>query len=115
MTLEDHRRGFTAAMAALIAEFNAYLDRGGADPTADRVSYKQMTLWLSPAERSRLIGEITRLLLLFPGKQARRESGSVPPQHRLLPDRHGAEGPKSMMPPGVIERCPGCDRVILRV
>ncbi len=31
MTLEDHRRGFAAAMAVLIAEFNAYLDRDGAD------------------------------------------------------------------------------------
>ncbi|MFR9779961.1 hypothetical protein ACL02O_28380 [Micromonospora sp. MS34] len=32
MTLEDHRRGFAAAMAVLIAEFNAYLDRDGTDP-----------------------------------------------------------------------------------
>jgi len=35
MTLEDHRRGFAAAMAVLIAEFNAYLDSDGADPAAD--------------------------------------------------------------------------------
>jgi hypothetical protein len=39
-----HRRGFAAAMAALIAEFNAYLDRDGADPAADSVSYRQGTL-----------------------------------------------------------------------
>src|SRR5512135_3832000 len=51
MSLEDHRRGFTAAMAALLAEFNAYLDRAGAHPTVDLVSYKQFTLWLSAAER----------------------------------------------------------------
>jgi hypothetical protein len=31
MTLEEHRRGFAAAMAVLIAELNAYLDRDGAD------------------------------------------------------------------------------------
>jgi hypothetical protein len=62
MTLEDHRRGFTAAMAALMGEFNAYLDRGGAEPTRDEVSYKQFTLWLKPAERSRLIREFSRLL-----------------------------------------------------
>ena len=63
MTLEDHRRGFTAALAALIGEFNLYLDRNGADPTADEVSYKQFTLWLTPAERSRLIHQFGRLLL----------------------------------------------------
>ena len=63
MTLEDHRRGFTAALAALIGEFNAYLDRGGANPTVDGVSYKQFTLWLTPAERSGLIRELGRMLL----------------------------------------------------
>ena len=35
MTIDDHRRGFAAAMAVLIAEFNAYLDSDGADPAAD--------------------------------------------------------------------------------
>ena len=59
MTLEDHRRGFAAAMAVLIAEFNAYLDRDGADPAADGVSYRQGMLWLSPAE----LAEMNRKLL----------------------------------------------------
>ena len=59
MTLEDHRRGFAAAMAVLIAEFNAYLDRDGADPAADGVSYRQGMLWLSPAE----LAEMTRKML----------------------------------------------------
>jgi hypothetical protein len=63
MTLEDHRHGFTAAMAALIGDFHAYLDREGADPTADEVSYRQFTLWLGPDERSQLIADISRLLL----------------------------------------------------
>lgn len=62
MTLEDHRRGFTAAVAALIADFNAYLDRDGAEPMADQVSYKQFTIWLRPAERSRLIRDFRRML-----------------------------------------------------
>ncbi|WP_133849264.1 helix-turn-helix domain-containing protein [Labedaea rhizosphaerae] len=59
MTLEDHRRGFAAAMAVLIAEFNAYLDRDGADPAADGVSYRQGTLWLSPDE----LAEMTQKML----------------------------------------------------
>ncbi|WP_206686082.1 hypothetical protein [Kribbella qitaiheensis] len=59
MTMEDHRRGFAAAMAVLIAEFNAYLDRDEADPAADGVSYRQGMLWLSPDE----LAEMTRKML----------------------------------------------------
>ncbi|WP_216902924.1 helix-turn-helix domain-containing protein [Nocardia alni] len=50
MSLDDHRRGFAAAVAVLVAEFNAYLDRPGAAPFADSVSYRQGTLWLSADE-----------------------------------------------------------------
>ncbi|GAA2650240.1 helix-turn-helix domain-containing protein [Nonomuraea recticatena] len=59
MSLDDHRHGFTAAMAALLAEFDAYLDRERADPTADSVSYRQFPLWLNQAELAELIGDIT--------------------------------------------------------
>ena len=58
MSLEDHRHGFTAAMAALHAEFNAYLDRDHADPTADSVGYIQVPLWLSQGELAELIAEV---------------------------------------------------------
>jgi DNA-binding transcriptional ArsR family regulator len=62
MTLDDHRRGFAAAVAVLVAEFNAYLDRDGADPAADGVSYRQGVLWLSPDE---LAGMIRNLLAVL--------------------------------------------------
>lgn len=62
MTLEDHRRGFTAAMAVLIAEFNAYLDRDGADPVADGVAYRQGTLWLSPSELAEMADRVLTVL-----------------------------------------------------
>jgi DNA-binding transcriptional ArsR family regulator len=52
---DDHRRAFAVAMAALIAEFNAYLDREHADPAADRVGYRQHALWLSRDELAGLI------------------------------------------------------------
>ncbi|MDQ2876869.1 MAG: helix-turn-helix domain-containing protein, partial [Actinomycetota bacterium] len=55
MTLDEHRSGFAAAMAALLAEFGAYLDREHADPTADSVAYRQVPLWLSPDELAGLI------------------------------------------------------------
>ncbi|MGW8552480.1 helix-turn-helix domain-containing protein [Streptomyces tubercidicus] len=57
MSLDDHRRGFASAMAALLAEFNTYLDRPGADPFADSVGYRQGTLWLSPDELAEMISE----------------------------------------------------------
>lgn len=62
MSLDDHRYGFTAAMAALHAEFNAYLDRDHADPTADSVGYRQIPLWLSQDELAELISELRRVI-----------------------------------------------------
>ena len=63
MTLQDHRHGFAAAMAALLAEFNAYLDREHADPAADSVSYRQFPLWLNQKELAELINEIRSAVL----------------------------------------------------
>ena len=57
-SLDDYRRAFAVAMAALLGEFNAYLDRGHADPPADAVGFRQHALWLSPHERDELIGEL---------------------------------------------------------
>jgi DNA-binding transcriptional ArsR family regulator len=62
MSLDEHRRGFAAAMAVLIAEFNAYLDRAGADPAADSVSYRQGTVWLSPDELTEMTTELLAVL-----------------------------------------------------
>jgi DNA-binding transcriptional ArsR family regulator len=59
MSRADHRRGFAAAMAALLAEFNTYLDRDQADPFADSVSYRQFTLWLDADELAELISEVS--------------------------------------------------------
>jgi DNA-binding transcriptional ArsR family regulator len=58
MSLEEHRHGFAAAMGALLAEFNSYLDREHADPFADSVSYKQFPLWLTQDELAGLIDDI---------------------------------------------------------
>lgn len=59
MSLEDHRRAFAAATAALLADFGTYLDREDADPVADSVGYTQIPLWLSPDELAALITEVT--------------------------------------------------------
>ncbi|WP_067474553.1 helix-turn-helix domain-containing protein [Actinomadura hibisca] len=58
MSAADHRRAFTAAMAALLAEFTGYLEHDGVDPVTDLVGYRQHVLWLSPRERAELIGKM---------------------------------------------------------
>jgi hypothetical protein len=73
MTLDDHRRVFPAAMAALMADFDAYLDRPGAKPFADQVSYRQYVVWLSPEERAHFLSELGRLLRALTPNEANGE------------------------------------------
>ncbi len=69
MSLDDHRHGFAAAMAALHAEFNAYLDRPGADPFADQISYRQGILWLSEDEITEMAGEVRAVFAARAGNE----------------------------------------------
>jgi DNA-binding transcriptional ArsR family regulator len=89
MTLDDHRRGFATAMIGLFAEFNAYLDRDGANPTADAVSYRQATIWVSPAELHQL--RIQMLAVLQPVLDNGPGSGRSP--YHLSPILFPAEPP----------------------
>ncbi|HEY3559252.1 MAG TPA: helix-turn-helix domain-containing protein [Kribbella sp.] len=63
LTPEDHRHGFAIAMAALVAEFNAYLDGEDADPLRDLVGYRQHGIWLSEAELHQLIEGLRAAIL----------------------------------------------------
>ncbi|MFN8668349.1 MAG: helix-turn-helix domain-containing protein [Gemmatimonadaceae bacterium] len=63
MSPDDHRRSFSAAMAAILAEFNAYLDAPGAAPVHDAVGYRHFTLWLGEDEKARAISEMQALLV----------------------------------------------------
>ena len=54
MSNDDHRRGFGASLATLLAEFSSYLDTDDADPTTDMVSYRQVPVWLSADEKRAL-------------------------------------------------------------
>jgi DNA-binding transcriptional ArsR family regulator len=78
LTTDDHRHGFATSLAALLAEFNAYLDRGGADPLADSVGYRQVPLWLSPTEVAEVRDEIVATV------RARLENGPTPERRRYL-------------------------------
>jgi DNA-binding transcriptional ArsR family regulator len=71
MSLDEHRHGFAAAMAALVAEFNSYLDQADADPTEDKVGYRQIPLWLSGEELAELISQIRSILASRMGNQPR--------------------------------------------
>ncbi|MFC0624194.1 helix-turn-helix domain-containing protein [Kribbella deserti] len=62
MTVDDHRRGFVASTASLLAEFSAYLDQDDANPAADLVSYRQIPLYLSDSEKAALIDALVALL-----------------------------------------------------
>ena len=63
LSLDDHRRAFTAYAAALLADFDRYLDGADADPVGDGVSFTQMTLWLSDDELATLRRKLAELLV----------------------------------------------------
>lgn len=67
MTKDDHRHGFGASLATLLAEFGSYLDQDDADPTADMVSYRQAPLWLSAAEKRALYDHLLEAVRPFLG------------------------------------------------
>ncbi|WP_327354697.1 helix-turn-helix domain-containing protein [Streptomyces sp. NBC_01304] len=69
VSVEGHRQVFAVAMATLLAEFNAYLDRPDADPAADLVGYRQHAMWLSPDELGELIGELRDVLVRRIGQE----------------------------------------------
>ena len=60
---DDYRHAFAVAIAALLGEFDAYLDRDGADPSADLVGLRQHALWLSRDELTALIEDLRAAIL----------------------------------------------------
>ncbi|MET0134057.1 MAG: helix-turn-helix domain-containing protein [Kibdelosporangium sp.] len=78
LSADDHRRGFATAVAALIAEFNAYLGRDRADPAADLVGYRQHSVWLSRDELLELIGELRDAIV------PRLANGAAPGRARYM-------------------------------
>jgi len=81
MTLDDHRRAFTAAMAALIADFGAYLNSGTAAPTEDRIGYRQIPVWLTDTEHDELVKGLQKILapLMRRGPQSDRRQYLLSP------------------------------------
>jgi hypothetical protein len=63
VSADDYRRAFAIAMTVLLAEFDAYLDRGDADPTADLVGFRQHTIWLDHEELGALIQDLRDVIV----------------------------------------------------
>ncbi len=65
MTVEDHRRGFATFVAALLADFDRYLQGAGdaaPDLRRDRVGYRQAALWLTDEELDGLVADLRAAL-----------------------------------------------------
>ncbi|MDA0563427.1 helix-turn-helix domain-containing protein [Streptomonospora sp. S1-112] len=104
MTTEDHRRGFTAAMAALLAEFSAYLDTGRADPLADSVGYRQAVLSLTPEEAADLAADLRAVLTRHAQRTVRAPEDPRRRPHLLslilFPTRPSAQAAEEPRRPG---------------
>ena len=60
MDVEQHRRAFATFVAALLADFDRYLDRSGGTPDLlrDGVGYRQAAMWLTDEEFGSLLDEL---------------------------------------------------------
>ncbi len=67
MSADDHRRAFTTFVAALMAEFDRYVERaapdGGAlDLAGARVGYRQAAVWVTDEEYDAMVAELRAVL-----------------------------------------------------
>jgi hypothetical protein len=64
MGAEDHRRAFRIFAAALMADFDRYLDRAGERPdlAGDRVGYRQAAVWVTDEEFDTMIADLAAVL-----------------------------------------------------
>nr|WP_281401026.1 helix-turn-helix domain-containing protein [Amycolatopsis umgeniensis] len=95
-TTEDFKRSFATALAALVAEFNAYLERDDVDPIADLVGYRQHAVWLSREELLELIGAMQKAIVPVlanePGPD--RAQYLLSPIHFPIAEAHDDPGPE---------------------
>jgi Helix-turn-helix domain len=62
MTPDEHRKAFLAFIAALIGDFDRYLEAGDIDLLRDSVSYRLIGLWLTDNELAELSRELFAVL-----------------------------------------------------
>lgn len=59
---DEHLELFMKFASLLIAQYGKYIKREGADPAADKITYRQIVLQLSEEEHMRLLGGVRELL-----------------------------------------------------
>ncbi len=65
MTPEEHRRAFGTFVAALLADFDRWVDGTGDEglrPAEDGVGYRQVALWLTDEELTALVADLREAL-----------------------------------------------------
>ncbi len=87
MTPDQHRRAFGTFVAALLADFDRWIDDGdaapgGLDAARDGVGYRMTGLWLDDEEFAALVADLRQVLRDRPanqpdGKRRRRLVGTV--------------------------------------
>lgn len=63
MSVEDHRRSFLTFAAALMGDFERYLDRGDVDLARDLVGYGQVGLQLTDEEMQEFLADLQAVVL----------------------------------------------------
>ena len=82
MTPDEHKQAFASFVAGLLADFDAYADRGDIDFIRDRVGYRQTALWLTNEELDDVLAKTRELHAPYAsqgpgGGRARRVVASV--------------------------------------
>ncbi len=64
MGAEDHRRAFRTFAAALLADFDRYLEQAGDVPdlARDRVGYRQAAVWVTDEEFDAMVADLAAVL-----------------------------------------------------
>lgn len=71
MSPAEHRSGFTAFVAALLADFDRYLERADGTPDLGRdgVGYRQIGLWMDDEEYAAFLSDLRAVLLARAGNE----------------------------------------------
>jgi hypothetical protein len=62
MSVDEHRQAFLTFVAALLADFDRYLDRGDIDLARDLVGYRQAAIHLSDSEMADFLADLREVI-----------------------------------------------------
>ena len=92
MAPEGLRHSFAGFAAGLVAAFNRYTEESEPDVARDRVSYRQVALWLSDSELSKLTDEVALCIAQRTVNQAGTGRRKRLISQIIIPVTHDTEG-----------------------